>query len=56
MAVNHLGKRPVAIQSRRNRIILAVVAVLLLALAWYDGGERPLHEVVEPVAVPGAGQ
>jgi hypothetical protein len=43
-----------AIQSRRNRIILAVVAVLLLALAWYDGGERSLREIVEPVAVPGA--
>ncbi|HSG35546.1 MAG TPA: hypothetical protein VLA37_13505 [Sphingomonadaceae bacterium] len=29
-----------------------LVLFLLLALAWYDGGERPLTEIVEPVAVP----
>jgi hypothetical protein len=54
--VNHLDKRPLAINSRRNRAILAVLGVLLIAYAWYDGGERPLREVVEPVAVPGAAQ
>jgi hypothetical protein len=43
-----------AIMSRRNWTILAVLLVLLVALAWYDGGERPLREIVEPVAVPGA--
>jgi hypothetical protein len=52
--VNHLDKRLLAINSRRNRIILAVLGIVLLALAWYDGGERPLREIVEPVAVPGA--
>jgi len=31
---------------------LAVIAVLLLAYAWYDGGEEPLRNISEPVAVP----
>jgi len=47
-------KLPLAFASRRIRITLAVLAVLVVALAWYDGGERPLREIVEPVAVPGA--
>jgi len=37
---------------RRGWTVLAVIVVLLLALAWYDGGERPLREITEPVAVP----
>lgn len=41
-----------AIASRRIRITLIVLAVLLVALAWYDGGERTLREIAEPVAVP----
>ena len=33
--------------------ILAAIVVLLLIYAWYDGGERPLREIVEPVDMPG---
>lgn len=54
--MNHLEKRQLAIHSRRNRIILALLGVLVLAYAWYDGGERPLREIVKPVAVPGEGR
>lgn len=54
--MNRSRVEALAINSRRNRIILAVLAVLVLALAWYDGGERPLREFSEPVAVPGQAQ
>ena len=33
---------------------LAAALVLLLAWAWYDGGEREPHLIVEPVVLPGA--
>ena len=33
--------------------ILAAIVVLLLVYAWYDGGEKPLREIVEPVGMPG---
>jgi len=39
--------------SRRILEGLVLIAVLLLAYAWYDGGEEPLREIAEPVAVPG---
>ena len=32
-------------------VAAALVAALLL-YAWIDGGEEPLHPIVEPVAVP----
>jgi len=38
--------------SRRIGIGLAVVVILLLAIAWLDGGEEPLREISQPVAVP----
>jgi hypothetical protein len=43
---------------RRNTVLLALVAavVAILAYAWIDGGREPLHQIVEPVAVPGAMQ
>jgi len=34
-------------------LVGAAVAVLLL-LAWFDGGEEPLHPIVEDLATPGA--
>ncbi len=39
---------------RTSRILLIVGAILLaiLAWAWISGGREPLHEIVEPVAVP----
>ena len=37
----------------RRRIVIAVLAlVALLALAWFDGGEEPLHPIAEDVALP----
>ena len=38
--------------SRRIGIGLAIVVILLLAIAWIDGGEEPLREISQPVAVP----
>ena len=37
---------------RRKTALLIVVAVMLLMLAWYQGGERPLRPIKEAVAVP----
>ena len=32
---------------------LAAALVALLGWAWHDGGERPQHLIVQPVALPG---
>lgn len=43
----------------RRRLMMALIAfgiVLLLALAWFDGGEEPLRPIAEPVALPEPGQ
>ncbi|WP_336976925.1 hypothetical protein [Altererythrobacter fulvus] len=32
---------------------LAVIVLLVLALAWFDGGEQPLRQISQPVAMPG---
>jgi hypothetical protein len=37
---------------RRRIVIAGVVAAALLALAWFDGGEEPLHPIAEDVALP----
>ena len=37
---------------RRFVIGLAVLVILILAIAWIDGGEEPLHEISQDVAVP----
>jgi len=42
----------------KNRI-LAAFGLLLLAIvtyAWFDGGREPLHTIIQPVALPGAGR
>ena len=31
---------------------LVAAVVLLLAYAWIDGGERPLRNISQPVAIP----
>lgn len=40
----------------RGTMVKVVVAALivLLAYAWYDGGREPMHQISEPVVVPGA--
>ncbi|MEO0872716.1 MAG: hypothetical protein AAFY19_12285 [Pseudomonadota bacterium] len=40
---------------RRVVLFAGVAALLLVAFAWIDGGEEPLHTIVQPVAVPGEG-
>jgi len=43
----------------RRKLTIAVAAlipVVLLALAWFDGGEEPLRPIAEPVALPEQGQ
>jgi len=44
----------VTLAKRRNWLLggLAVAVVLLLAYAWFDGGERPPRTISEPVAIP----
>ncbi len=41
-----------AMSLRRIGIGLALIVILLLAIAWIDGGEEPLREIVTPVALP----
>ncbi|WP_143704550.1 hypothetical protein [Porphyrobacter sp. TH134] len=41
---------------RRWPLIAGVAATVLLVLAWFDGGEEPLHPIAETVALPGQGQ
>jgi hypothetical protein len=38
---------------RRFWWVLAVFVVVVFAYAWLDGGEEPLHDISQPVAVPG---
>ncbi|MEM6858648.1 MAG: hypothetical protein AAF559_12315 [Pseudomonadota bacterium] len=43
-------------RAKRHVVLFAGLAALLLAvLAWIDGGEEPLHTIVQPVALPGEG-
>ena len=37
---------------RRWPLVLGVVVAVLLALAWFDGGEEPLHPIVQDIALP----
>lgn len=37
---------------RRKTALLLVLAVLLLVLAWYQGGERAVRPIEEEIAVP----
>ncbi len=41
---------------RRWWLLGAVVAVVLIALAWIEGGEEPLRPIAEDVALPELGQ
>lgn len=40
---------------RRAGLLAGIAALLLTALAWIDGGEEPLHTIVQPVAIPDEG-
>ena len=38
----------------RLPILVGGVIVLVLALAWIDGGEEPIRPIVQPIEAPGA--
>ncbi len=50
-----LETAPVA-RVRRWPWIAGGAGVLLIALAWFEGGEEPLHPIAEDVALPEQGQ
>jgi hypothetical protein len=39
------------VQLRRVAIVLAIIGGVL-ALAWFNGGEEPLHPIAQTVALP----
>ncbi|MCX7864561.1 MAG: hypothetical protein N2423_05950 [Novosphingobium sp.] len=43
-----------AVVRRRNWLLagLAVIILVVIALAWIDGGRQPLRVISEPVALP----
>ncbi|MCB2083318.1 MAG: hypothetical protein H6920_11525 [Sphingomonadaceae bacterium] len=40
------------ISARRIGIYLAIAAALVVLAAWIDGGEEPLRDISQSVAVP----
>ncbi len=40
------------ISARRIGIYLAIALALLILAAWIDGGEEPLRNISQPVAMP----
>lgn len=38
---------------KRYWMVLAAFVVIVLGYAWAKGGEQPLHEISEPVALQG---
>ncbi len=51
-------RAPAVLLARRRLMtgLGAMVLVILLALAWFDGGEEAMHPIAEPVALPEQGQ
>jgi hypothetical protein len=39
-------------RARRWPWVAGAATVILLALAWFDGGEEPLHPIAEEIALP----
>ena len=39
---------------RRKGLIFALIIVVVLALAWFDGGEEPIHPISQEVILSGA--
>lgn len=48
--------KTVAMSRKTIRLVLAVLLVLFLALAWYDGGREPQRLIEQPVDLPSAPQ
>ncbi len=52
------GSAP-ATPTARRKLMIALglpAGVLLLALAWFDGGEEAIHPIAQPVTLPEQGQ
>ncbi len=47
--------QPPRLRVRRAGLVLAILAAIL-ALAWFDGGEKPLRPIAQAVELPGAAQ
>jgi hypothetical protein len=45
-----------AAPAARKWVLAAAALAALLALAWFDGGEKALRPIAEDVALPGQGQ
>jgi hypothetical protein len=43
-------------RGRRWPLLAGAVALALIAIAWFDGGEEPLHPIAQDVALPEQGQ
>lgn len=39
---------------KRMILIAGIGVMLILAIAWFDGGEEPLRPITQPVAQPGS--
>lgn len=52
------GAAPTTPPARRKMMIAlgVLVPVVLLALAWFDGGEEAIHAIAEPIVLPVQGQ
>jgi hypothetical protein len=46
------GLESSAMRSRRINHIAGALVVLLLAYAWWDGGEEPIRSISQPIEVP----
>lgn len=51
-------RAPAALLARRRLMVAvgAAVLVIVLVLAWFDGGEKAMRPIAEPVALPEQGQ
>lgn len=46
---------PAFVGTRRWGVAVAVTVAIIVALAWFDGGEQALRPIAEDVPVPAAG-